>query len=50
MCGFVWFCVVVQVKTIIDTVHGYGGQVYMDGANMNAPVRRRKTNSSTVPL
>lgn len=28
-----------EVKTIIDTVHGYGGQVYMDGANMNAQVR-----------
>ena len=27
-----------EVKTIIDTVHGYGGQVYMDGANMNAQV------------
>jgi glycine dehydrogenase len=26
------------VKDIIDTVHGYGGQVYMDGANMNAQV------------
>merc|ERR1712146_628939 len=27
-----------EIKTIIDTVHGYGGQVYMDGANMNAQV------------
>lgn len=27
-----------EVKTIIDVVHGYGGQVYMDGANMNAQV------------
>ena len=27
-----------EVKTIIDTVHSYGGQVYMDGANMNAQV------------
>jgi glycine dehydrogenase len=26
------------VKEIIDTVHSYGGQVYMDGANMNAQV------------
>jgi len=26
------------VKEIIDIVHGYGGQVYMDGANMNAQV------------
>ena len=23
---------------IIDTIHSYGGQVYMDGANMNAQV------------
>jgi len=27
-----------EVKTIIDCVHSYGGQVYMDGANMNAQV------------
>jgi glycine dehydrogenase len=27
-----------EVKTIIDMIHGYGGQVYMDGANMNAQV------------
>lgn len=26
------------VKEIIDVVHGHGGQVYMDGANMNAQV------------
>jgi glycine dehydrogenase len=26
------------VKEIIDTVHRFGGQVYMDGANMNAQV------------
>eukprot|EP01033_Poteriospumella_lacustris_P013532 gene13531-9684_t len=26
------------IKEIIDVVHGYGGQVYMDGANMNAQV------------
>lgn len=25
-----------DVKKICDTVHNYGGQVYMDGANMNA--------------
>jgi len=24
------------VKDICDIVHQYGGQVYMDGANMNA--------------
>ena len=22
------------IKTIVDIVHGFGGQVYMDGANM----------------
>ena len=27
-----------SVKEICDTVHQYGGQVYMDGANMNAQV------------
>eukprot|EP00401_Gymnodinium_catenatum_P054575 CAMPEP_0117601206 /NCGR_PEP_ID=MMETSP0784-20121206/76903_1 /TAXON_ID=39447 /ORGANISM="" /LENGTH=196 /DNA_ID=CAMNT_0005403901 /DNA_START=388 /DNA_END=974 /DNA_ORIENTATION=+ len=27
-----------EVKEIIDIVHDYGGQVYMDGANMNAQV------------
>lgn len=27
-----------EVKTIIDKVHDCGGQVYMDGANMNAQV------------
>jgi glycine dehydrogenase len=26
------------IKEIIGVVHGYGGQVYMDGANMNAQV------------
>jgi glycine dehydrogenase len=26
------------VKEIIETIHQYGGQVYMDGANMNAQV------------
>jgi len=26
------------VVEIIDTIHKYGGQVYMDGANMNAQV------------
>lgn len=25
-----------HIKAICDTVHRYGGQVYMDGANMNA--------------
>lgn len=25
-----------SVKSICDTIHHYGGQVYMDGANMNA--------------
>lgn len=27
-----------QIKTIVDLVHSHGGQVYMDGANMNAQV------------
>ena len=27
------------IKEIIDCIHGHGGQVYMDGANMNAQVR-----------
>ncbi|UAY51449.1 aminomethyl-transferring glycine dehydrogenase [Ferruginibacter albus] len=27
-----------SIREIIDTVHQYGGQVYMDGANMNAQV------------
>ncbi|MCS6982339.1 MAG: aminomethyl-transferring glycine dehydrogenase [Flavobacteriales bacterium] len=27
-----------HVRQITDTVHAYGGQVYMDGANMNAQV------------
>ena len=26
------------IRDIIDTIHGAGGQVYMDGANMNAQV------------
>ncbi len=27
-----------EIKEICDTIHQYGGQVYMDGANMNAQV------------
>ena len=27
-----------QIKTICKLVHEYGGQVYMDGANLNAQV------------
>ena len=27
-----------EVKNIVDLIHSYGGQVYMDGANMNAQV------------
>ena len=27
-----------EIKTIVDTIHKYGGLVYMDGANMNAQV------------
>lgn len=27
-----------EIKNIIDLIHGAGGQVYMDGANMNAQV------------
>ena len=27
-----------EIKTIIDCVHSHGGQVYIDGANMNAQV------------
>jgi glycine dehydrogenase len=27
-----------SIKEIIDIIHGHGGQVYMDGANMNAQV------------
>ncbi len=27
-----------EVRTMIDVIHEYGGQVYMDGANMNAQV------------
>ena len=27
-----------NIREIIDIVHDYGGQVYMDGANMNAQV------------
>lgn len=25
-----------EIKTMIDLIHKNGGQVYMDGANMNA--------------
>ena len=28
-----------EIREIIDLVHHYGGQVYLDGANMNAQVR-----------
>ena len=28
----------VKIKEMCDTIHQYGGQVYMDGANMNAQV------------
>lgn len=28
----------VEIKEITDLIHSYGGQVYMDGANMNAQV------------
>ena len=27
-----------EIRAILDIVHGHGGQVYMDGANMNAQV------------
>ncbi len=27
-----------RIREIVDTIHEYGGQVYMDGANMNAQV------------
>src|SRR6201999_712501 len=27
-----------QIKEVCDTVHKFGGQVYMDGANMNAQI------------
>ena len=27
-----------EIKSIVDLIHSYGGQVYMDGANMNAQV------------
>ena len=27
-----------EIREIIDIIHGHGGQVYMDGANMNAQV------------
>jgi glycine dehydrogenase len=27
-----------QIKEVCDTVHNFGGQVYMDGANMNAQI------------
>ncbi len=27
-----------QIKTICEIIHGHGGQVYMDGANMNAQI------------
>ena len=28
-----------EIINIINLVHGHGGQVYMDGANMNAQVQ-----------
>jgi len=27
-----------RIREICDTIHGFGGQVYMDGANMNAQI------------
>lgn len=35
-----------QVKELCDIIHQYGGQVYMDGANMNAQVGM--TNPGTI--
>ena len=35
-----------DIVTICDTIHRYGGQVYMDGANMNAQVGL--TNPATI--
>lgn len=35
-----------KIKEITDIVHSYGGQVYMDGANMNAQVGL--TNPATI--
>jgi len=36
----------VDIKEMCEIVHGYGGQVYMDGANMNAQVGL--TNPGTI--
>lgn len=35
-----------RIKEMVDTIHKFGGQVYMDGANMNAQVGL--TNPATI--
>lgn len=31
-----------QISDVCDLIHKHGGQVYLDGANMNAQVRNRQ--------
>jgi glycine cleavage system protein P-like pyridoxal-binding family len=38
------------IKDICDIIHENGGQVYMDGANMNAQVHPRAKFTTTQPL
>ena len=37
------------IKEICDTVHANGGQVYLDGANLNAQVGPRAARPSSAP-
>jgi glycine dehydrogenase len=37
-----------NVREVIDLIHNHGGQVYMDGANMNAQVFKEKKEQGSV--
>lgn len=47
-CGFWWLQE--GIIEITDIIHKNGGQVYMDGANMNAQVRSHEHTSSIMQL
>lgn len=39
-----------HVREVCDLIHENGGQVYLDGANMNAQVRARMRNTGNTDV
>lgn len=37
-----------NISDVCGLIHQHGGQVYLDGANMNAQVRRRRLGGRAV--